>query len=165
MSDIIRQACAEDAQAIADIAGRMIRDTLITFTTEEKSSEAWLATVLERGARFLVAEAKGQVIGYATYAAFRAGPGYRHTAEHSIQLAPTAQGRGVGRALMARLEDVARADDIRVLVAGVSGANAGAVAFHAAIGFREVGRMPNVGRKWGQWLDLVLMQKDLQNPE
>jgi phosphinothricin acetyltransferase len=66
---------------------------------------------------------------------------------------------------MARLEDVARADDIRVLVAGVSGANAGAVAFHAAIGFREVGRMPKVGRKWGQWLDLVLMQKDLQNPE
>ncbi|MEL0436058.1 GNAT family N-acetyltransferase [Phycobacter sp. K97] len=161
MSDMIRQARAEDAPAIARISAHMIRNTLITFTTEEKPPEAWQETIRERGPRFLVAEAEGQVVGYAVYGAFRAGPGYRHAAEHSIQLAPRAQGRGLGRALMVRLEDIARSDAIHVLVAGVSGANPRGVAFHAALGFTEVGRMPQVGRKWDQWLDLVLMQKIL----
>lgn len=161
MAELIRQARLEDAEAIAKIANDMIRDTLITFTSDEKTSAALRDVIAERGPRYLVAEVGGQVVGFATYGAFRGGPGYRHTAEHSIQLASAAQGGGLGRRLMARLEDVARDDGIHVLVAGVSGANPGGIAFHAALGFAEVGRMPQVGRKWGQWLDLVLMQKIL----
>ncbi len=158
---MIRQARAEDASQIASVANHIIRDTLITFTTDEKTPETWQDMIQERGARLLVAEVEGRVAGFATYGAFRNGPGYRHSAEHSIMLAPAAQGRGLGRGLMTRLEAVARADGIHVLVAGVSGANPRGVAFHAALGFQEVGRMPQVGRKWDQWLDLVLMQKIL----
>ena len=161
MAELIRQADLEDAEAIARIANDMIRDTLITFTNDEKTPAALRDVIGERGLRYLVAEIDGQVVGFATYGAFRGGQGYRHTAEHSVQLAPAAQGRGLGRRLMARLVDVARADGIHVLVAGVSGANPGGIAFHASLGFAEVGRMPQVGRKWGQWLDLVLMQKVL----
>jgi phosphinothricin acetyltransferase len=62
---------------------------------------------------------------------------------------------------MTRLEEVARAADMHVLVAGVSGENLGAIAFHRAIGFAEVARMPEVGRKFGRWMDLVLLQKIL----
>ncbi|MFW8635319.1 GNAT family N-acetyltransferase [Cribrihabitans pelagius] len=157
----IRQARPEDAGEIAEITNRMILDTLITFASEEKTAEQIAETIEERGPRFLVADFAGQVCGFATYGAFRGGSGYRHTKEHSIQLAPFAQRRGLGQSLMACLEEVARREEVHVLVAGISGANPGAVAFHAAMGFAEAGRVPQAGRKWDQWLDLVLMQKQL----
>lgn len=158
---IVRAARAGDGAAICAITNPIIRETLITFTTCERSAGDVETDIARRGDRFLVAETEGVVLGFATYGAFRAGPGYAHTAEHSIQLAPAVRGRGVGRALMRRLIEVARADDIRTLVAGISAANTAGIAFHTAIGFREVGRMAEVGFKSGQWLDLVLMQKNL----
>lgn len=157
----IRQAQVGDAAAIAGITNAIIRDTLVTFTTVERNPEDIAAEIRSRGPGYIVAEHEGQVVGFATYGPFRAGPGYAHCREHSIQLAPMARGRGYGRALMLRLEDAALADGVHVLVAGISSANPDAIAFHAALGFAEVGHMPEVGFKWGQWLDLVLMQKIL----
>ncbi|WP_209832469.1 GNAT family N-acetyltransferase [Ruegeria sp. HKCCE3926] len=161
---IIRPAMAADAPEIARITNAIIRESLITFTTDERSTTQITEDITERGTGFLVAEHDGQVVGFATYAPFRAGPGYAQTREHSIQLSPDARGKGTGRALMQALEAAARTDGVHVLVAGISSANPGAVAFHAALGFSQVGRMPEVGFKWGQWLDLVLMQKIL-SPE
>ncbi|MFC3615168.1 GNAT family N-acetyltransferase [Lutimaribacter marinistellae] len=157
----IREARAEDAGAIAGITNAIIRDTLITFTTMERSPSDIAADIAARREAFLVCEAKGKVAGFATYGPFRGGSGYAHSVEHSIQLDTDSRGLGLGRALMARLEVVARDAGHHVMVAGISAANPGAVAFHAAMGFAEVGRMPEVGRKQGRWLDLVLMQKIL----
>lgn len=161
---IIRPAVGADAPAIARITNAIIRESLITFTTDERSTTQITEDIAARGTGFLVAELDGQVVGFATHAPFRAGPGYAQTREHSIQLSPDARGKGVGRALMRALEQAARTDRVHVLVAGISSANPGAVAFHAALGFSQVGRMPEVGFKWGQRLDLVLMQKIL-SPE
>jgi len=158
----IRQARASDAQAIAEITNTIIRDTLITFTTDLRAPDGVAADIKRRAPAYLVAEAGGQVIGFATYGPFRAGPGYAHCCEHSVQLAPSARGQGVGKALMTALEDVARSEGVHVLVAGISSANPGAVVFHRALGFTETGRMPEVGFKWGQRLDLLLMQKILE---
>ena len=157
----IRQAQPQDAAAIARIANSLIRDTLFTFTTKERSPAEIASRLSENKTPFLLAEIDGRVMGFATYGPFRAGPGYRHTQEHSIQLTQAAQGRGLGRALMQRLEEAARHNDVHVLVAGISGANPKAVAFHTAIGFTPSGHMAQVGYKWGQWLDLILMQKQL----
>ncbi|MDP1668517.1 GNAT family N-acetyltransferase [Phaeovulum sp.] len=161
---MIRPADPRDLAPIMAFWNPMIRETTVTFSSEQKT-EAGLAEMIASrraaGAEFLVAEAGGQVLGLATYAQFRGGNGYAHAMEHTIILAPAAQGRGLGRALMLALEGHARAAGCHVLVAGVSGENTAGIGFHAAIGFVETGRMPQVGRKFGRWLDLVLMQKTL----
>ncbi len=162
---IVRRARASDAASIAEITNAIIRDTLVTFTTDERSVDAIATDIEIRDPAYLVAERDGQVQGFATYAPFRNGPGYAHCREHTIQLAPEARGQGAGRALMSALEGVARAEGVHVLVAGISSANPGAVAFHAALGYTQVGVMPEVGFKWGKRLDLVLMQKILASDE
>lgn len=158
---ILRQAEPRDILPILAFWNPLIRETSVTFTVVEKTPEALAADMAARGAAFQVAKSAGAVLGFASYGAFRSGPGYAHTAEHTVILAPEARGRGVGRALMARLEGVARGAGLHVLVAGVSGENEGAIAFHRAVGYVEVARLPEVGRKFGRWMDLVLLQKTL----
>lgn len=158
---MIRAALAADAAAIAAFWNPMIRDTAITFNPVEKTPED-VADMIATRACFLVAEGGGRVLdGFATYAQFRGGLGYAFAQEHTIVLAPGGRGRGTGRALMAALEDHARAAGHHIMVAGVSGSNPDGIAFHAAIGYREVGRVAEAGWKLGRWHDLVLMQKML----
>jgi L-amino acid N-acyltransferase YncA len=98
------------------------------------------------------------VIGFATYGDFRAWPGYAQTVEHSLYVAPEHQRQGTGGLLLEALVARARADRLHVMVAGIAADNAASIALHAMLGFAEVGRMPEIGRKFDRWLDLVLMQ-------
>ncbi|WP_323771444.1 GNAT family N-acetyltransferase [Antarctobacter sp.] len=157
----IRPAKACDAVPICAIWNEVIAHTAATFTSQLKTPDGIATDIAARGPAFQVAETGGTVIGFATYFQFRGGPGYRHTMEHSIQLAPQARGRGAGRALLAALEEVARQQGVHSLWAGVSGENPGGVIFHARLGYTEVARLPQVGRKFDRWMDLVLLQKIL----
>lgn len=158
---IIRQAEAEDAAQIATIWNHVIDTTTVTFTTDHKTVSGLQADIAARGPAFLVAVHGSDVLGFATYFPFRSGPGYVRTKEHSVQIVPDAQGSGLGRRLMQALEKTARAEDVHVLMAAISGENTGGMAFHAQIGFEHVGRLPQVGQKFGRVLDMVLMQKIL----
>lgn len=158
---IVRQARGADAQAVCDILNPIIRHSTITFTSTEWSVEAATADIHARGAAFQVAEQRGDVAGFATYAPFRSGPGYARTCEVSIHLTPLARGRGVGRLLMERLQEVAIRQGIHVLVAGISSSNPAAMGFHAALGFEKTGYLPEVGFKDDTYLDLIFMQKIL----
>ena len=161
---MIRHATEADAAAIAAIWNPIIRDTAITFNAAEKSDNDIAAMIRTRqadGHGFLVVEEGAKVIGFATYAQFRGGVGYARTMEHTILLSPGAQGRGLGRALMAALEDHARKGGAISLFAGVSAENPAGRAFHAAMGFAEVAILQRVGFKFGRTMDLVLMQKFL----
>lgn len=157
----VRPARPEDAAEIAAIWNPIIDGTAATFTTARKTEAGLIADIAHRGAAFQVAEAGGHLLGFATYFQFRGGPGYAYTMEHSIQLAPEARGRGVGRALMTTLEEVARREGVHSLWAGVSGENPEGRAFHLRLGFEEVATLPEVGFKFGRWMDLILLRKIL----
>ncbi len=157
----VRPARPQDAPALLPLLNTLIRDTTVTFTNREKTADDIREDILSRGAAFLVAEQAGQILGFASYAQFRGGPGYARSMEHSILLGEGARGKGVGRGLLTALCDHARGQGVHVMVAGVSAENAAGLAFHARMGFVETGRMAEVGFKFGRYLDLVLMQKIL----
>lgn len=157
---MIRAATRSDIPAIRLLWNQAIRETLITFNSVEKTPED-VANAMQGYDAFLVAEEAGLVIGFAALFPFRAGIGYAHTKEHSIMLADTARGQGIGRKLMAALETVARDQGVHSMIAGISASNPDGEPFHAAIGFETVGRVQEAGHKFGQWHDLVLMQKRL----
>ncbi|MFV0280861.1 MAG: GNAT family N-acetyltransferase, partial [Rhodoblastus sp.] len=125
---------------------------------------AWLAERQAAGFAVLIAQAGGQIDGYAAYAPFRAFAGYRFTVENSIYVAATAHRRGTGRALMQALIARAQSAGFHVMVAGIEAGNTASIRLHASLGFVETGRLPQVGSKFGRWLDLVFMQRLLDGP-
>ena len=155
---MIRAATPADAPAIAAIWNHAIRETTITFNPDEKSE----AEVAELTAKACLVWVDGDtLLGFARYFQFRGGAGYRFTAEHTIMLTAEAKGRGGGRALLKALSNHAQSSGLHSMFAGCSAENPGAVRFHAAMGFTEVATLPEVGFKFGRWIDLVLMQKRL----
>lgn len=153
---MIRPAKPKDASAIAAIWNPIIRDSTITFTTEEKSPQD-ITRLIETAPVWVTDDRTG----FALYTPFRAGPGYAHTQEHSIHLAPGARGQGLGRQLMDTVITHARAAGHHSLIAGISGENTGAIAFHAKLGFANVGKIAQAGWKFDRWHDLHMMQKFL----
>ena len=132
------------------------RDDLTTL--EERA--AWLAGRTAAGFPVIVAERGDEVLGYASYGEFRgAFPGYRHTVEHSVHIGERARGQGVGVVLMGHLMDLARGAGVHVMLGAVDADNAASLSFHEKLGFSATGRLHEVGRKFGRWLDLVFVEK------
>jgi L-amino acid N-acyltransferase len=165
---LLRPASGPDVPAITAIANARLETTTaewteIPHTIDERTS--WLHAQQRDGLPVLVAVDGDTVVGWGTYGDFRDArrwPGYRFTVEHSIHVAESHWGSGIGRSLVDALAEHARTAGKRVMIAGIDGANEGSILFHARLGFREVGRLPGIGDKWGQRLDLVLMQHDLE---
>jgi phosphinothricin acetyltransferase len=118
--------------------------------------------VLARGLPHLVAEADGQLAGYAYAAPYRERPAYRFALEDSVYIHPDYVGRGIGRALLDALIETCTGAGCRQLIAviGDSG-NAASIGLHAACGFVRTGLLPSVGFKFGRWVDSVLMQREI----
>ena len=160
---MIRPATEADHAALADLWNHFIRHTTVTFSPEEKTPESVAALIAQRRAagRELFVLRQGGEIGLSSYDQFRSGLGYAQAMEHTILLSPGLRGQGAGRALMKAVEDHARAGGAHTLFAAVSGENEAGIAFHARMGFDVTARYPEAGRKFGRWLDLVLMMKFL----
>jgi L-amino acid N-acyltransferase YncA len=116
----------------------------------------------EGGFPYLVAALEGRLVGYAYAAAHRPRPAYRFTVENSVYLQPTSHRRGIGMQLMQRLIAESEQRGYRQMVAVIGdSANAGSVGLHIKCGFQMIGTHPNVGFKFGRWLDTVMMQRAL----
>ena len=162
---IIREATDADLPVILDLNNARIPVDSTAWTERLETIDrrrAWFAHKRDVGNPVLVAEADGAVVGFATYGEFRDNArweGYRFTAELTIHVAADRHGGGVGRRLMEALVERARADGLHTLVAAIDSANQGSIRFHERLGFVETGRMPQLGFKFGRWLDLVLLQR------
>lgn len=161
---ILRDAEAGDLAAIGEILNCEIRSGTASWTETPKTTEdmmRWFGERMARGHPVLVAEAGGEVLGYASYGPFRAGEGYRGTVEHSVYVARPARGRGIARLLLERLIGRARAAGLARMVGGVSADQLASMELHRRLGFQEQGRLKGVGIKRGKRLDLALMVLEL----
>jgi phosphinothricin acetyltransferase len=157
----IRPAQAADLPVLLEIYNEAVVHTtaswdLLPWTPVEHAE--WYATKAEHRQPILVATDDEEILGYAAYGPFRPKAGYAATMEHSVYVRPSSQGRGIGRSLLVAIIEAARANGVHALIGGLSADNDISMALHRSFGFVEVGRLPEVGRKFDRWLDLVLLQ-------
>jgi L-amino acid N-acyltransferase YncA len=159
----LRLARPEDAEAIRRIYNVEVEGTTVTFDLVPRSlaeQEAWLEA--RSGAMVvIVAELDGEVVGFGSLSPYRSRPAYSSTVEDSVYVRADQRGTGVGRALLAGLIDAAETRGFHSIMARIVGDHTASIALHASLGFEAVGVEREVGRKFGKWLDVMLMQKML----
>lgn len=164
MSITIRPAEQPDVVRILEIINYEISHSDSTHFHEERTYSEQLSWYKEKqveGYPVLVAEVDGKMVGYGTYRLFSPWDVYQHSIEHTIYLDKDARGKGIGKMLLEELIEQARENDYHVMIAGIDASNEGAIRFHEQFGFELVGTFREVGYKFGEWLDLVFMQKIL----
>ncbi|WP_431511990.1 N-acetyltransferase family protein [Variovorax sp. DAIF25] len=161
----IRPSREDDIPAIAAIYAHHVLHGTGTFETEPPSPTEMAsrrADVLGKGLPYLVAERNGELLGFAYCNWFKPRPAYRYSAEDSIYLAEAARGQGLGAQLLSALSNAAEAAGVRKLIAVIGdSANAGSIGVHRGQGFTQVGVLKDCGWKFGQWRDVVLMEKTI----
>ena len=164
----IRDATTADFGAIAAIYAHHVLHGTGTFALEPPTEDEMRTRFHEiSGMRlpYLVSLVDGQVAGFAYAAPFRTRPAYRYGVEDSVYIAPEHTGKGHGRALLEALIDRCGQRGIYSMVAVIGDAdNAGSIGVHAACGFEPTGHIPRAGFKFGRWLDVVFMARDLLPP-
>ena len=168
---LIRPARESDAATIADIYNDAVEHTTAIWnesSVDAANRGAWLHDHERIGYPVLVAvDDADEALGYATFSDWRAWDGYRHTAEHSVYIRADQRGKGLGRTLLVAIIAEARRVGKHVLIAGIESENLGSIRLHEKLGFTSVGTLPQVGAKFGRWLDLTFMQlilDDRPNP-
>lgn len=158
----IRDAVTADAEGIMAIYNDAVAHTTAIWNdvlVDAANRRQWIADRQSAGFPVLVAvDADGHVLGYASFGPWRAFDGYRHTVEHSVYVHQGRRGSGIGRGLMQALIERARASGKHVMVAAIEAGNTGSIALHRQLGFEQTGLMPQVGTKFGRWLDLAFLQ-------
>jgi len=152
--------------SVLAIYSHYVQHDLCSFEEEVPTVEQMQARrteVLRRGLPYLVALKNGEVVGYAYASPYRARSAYRHTVEDSIYVAQGMHGHGIGRALLQTVIARCTESGFTQMVAVVgNSANAGSMRLHESQGFERVGVLRDVGFKFGQWVDTVLMQRALR---
>lgn len=161
----IEQATEADIAAIQAIYAHHVLHGTGTFEDEPPSVEEMLARwqkVIRQHCVWLVARDATGVLGFGYYTPFRDRSAYRYTVEDSIYVREDVRGQGVGKALVARLIELATARGLRQMIAVIGDSeNVGSIGVHASLGFHIIGTMKSAGLKFGRWLDVVSMQRPL----
>jgi L-amino acid N-acyltransferase YncA len=163
----VRVAELDDAEAIRSIYNLEVETSTVTFDLVPRTlaeQRAWLAA--RSGAHTVLVATDGgtggrggTVIGFASLSPWKERPAYSTSVEDSVYIHRDHQGRGVGRLLLANLMEAARASGFHAVFARIVGGHDASIALHAGQGFEVVGTEREVGRKFGQWLDVVIMER------
>lgn len=162
---VLREARESDLPQITAIYAHHVRTGLASFEIEppdETEMRVRFDSVRAKGFPYLACECEGQVAGFSYASLYRARPAYRFTLEDSVYVHTDFAGRGIGRALLARLIERCEAIGCRQLVAVIGDRdNTASIRLHSALGFVMVGTFRSVGFKHGRWVDSVLMQRQV----
>jgi L-amino acid N-acyltransferase YncA len=161
----IRPAAEADLPFVTDIYAHAVRYGTATFELippDLAEMTRRFRALMDGGFPYFAAALDGRVVGYAYAGAYRPRPAYRFTVENSVYLEPAIHRRGIGLQLMQHLIEACEARGYRQMIAVIGdSANAGSIGVHTRCGFQMIGTHPNVGLKFGRWLDTVMMQLSL----
>jgi L-amino acid N-acyltransferase YncA len=158
---MIREATRDDAAALADIYNHYILNTVVTFEEVALTADEFakrIDKVQSAGYSWLVAQDGERVVGYAYAAKWHERAAYRHTVEVSVYLAHDCAGMGWGTRLYGNLFAALRETSVHVAIGGIALPNAASVAIHEKFGMEQVAHFRQVGRKFGQWIDVGYWQ-------
>lgn len=151
-----------DAEAVRDIYNVEVLESTVTFDLVPRSVADQLVWIDEHAGghpAIVAVDDQETVVGFASLTPYRPRPAYATTVEDSVYVRRDQRGAGVGRLLLADLIDLARDHGFHSAIARIVGGHDASIALHRACGFEQIGIEREVGRKFGKWLDVVLMQK------
>lgn len=160
----LRPARPADAEAIRAIYNAEVLGSTVTFDIVPRSHEQQLAWIAEHQGphpALVALDGDGAVAGFGSLSPFRDRPGYATTVEDSVYVAESHRGRGVGGLVLTELVTLAGRHGFHSIIARTSGDNEPSIALHRAAGFDLVGVEREVGRKFGRWIDVAILQRML----
>lgn len=157
-----RLAALDDSEPIRRIYNHEVVGSIVTFDLVPRSPEDQLAWMDEHSGAHpavVAVDDDGAVCGFGSLSPYRPRPAYRTTVEDSVYVDPAYQGRGVGRGILEELVGLADSHGFHAVIARIVGGHEASISLHRECGFEPIGVEREVGRKFGKWLDVVLMQR------
>ena len=161
----IRPYQTEDTQAILDLINHQILHSTALYDYNIRTFEQQqniLEEKINKNFPVIVAEWKGEVVGFGMFGEFRFREAYRFTVEHSVYVNKDFHGKGIGKLLLQELITLARKQKLHTMIAVIDSENQNSIEFHEKFGFKTVGIIKESGFKFDRWLDSVFMQLILE---
>ena len=153
-----------DAEAIRAIYNVEVAESTVTFDLVPRSladQRRWIEEHSGGHPALVAIDHAGEVVGFASLSPYRPRPAYATTVEDSVYVRRDQRGNGVGALLLQALVDLARDHGFHSMIGRIVGGHEASIALHEKCGFEQIGREREVGRKFGKWLDVVLLQRML----
>lgn len=159
----------DHAHAILDIFNDAILNSTALYDYKSRTIEnmvSWFQTKKQNGFPVIgMINPAGKLVGFASYGTFRAWPAYKYSVEHSVYVHQDYRGQGIAIELMKALINAAQHNDVHTMIGGIDATNISSIRLHEKLGFVHTGTLPQVGFKFGRWLDLAFYQILLRTPE